>query len=157
MENEELKVLINQIDQSSLSYFDYQTESHHLILSKEMPEKEQLVINDENKEEPIIKNPKKESDAEKIDMNVDASREDNKKLGETIDSPMIGVAYLQANPDEEKYVSVGDYVEKGDTVCIIEAMKLMNEIEASKSGEVTEILIENEEVVEYNQPLIRIK
>ncbi len=76
--------------------------------------------------------------------------------GEAVESPMVGVVYLQPKPDEDPYVKVGDRVEQGDVICIVEAMKLMNEIQAPRSGIVTEILVENEEVVEYKQPLIRI-
>ena len=63
---------------------------------------------------------------------------------------------LQPGPDKDSFVRVGDRVEQGQTICIVEAMKLMNEIQAPKAGLVTEILIENEEVVEFGQPLIRI-
>ena len=69
---------------------------------------------------------------------------------------MVGVVYLQPGPDKDYFVQMGDRVEQGQTICIIEAMKLMNEIQAPKAGIVTEILIENEEVVEFGQPLIRI-
>ncbi|MDN6168281.1 MAG: acetyl-CoA carboxylase biotin carboxyl carrier protein, partial [Lactococcus lactis] len=153
MENEELKSLIEQIDQSSLSYFDYQTDSHHLILSKEMPEiksqKREEQLSSKTKMMEAVPTSAGEEKEEIIETTKEKAKEVIEKEGETIDSPMIGVAYLQANPDEEAYVKVGDRVEAGETICIIEAMKLMNEIQASKSGEVTEILIENEEVVEY--------
>lgn len=75
----------------------------------------------------------------------------------TIDSPIVGTFYDSPSPDAPAYVQVGSKVKKGDVVCIIEAMKLMNEIEAEESGEVVEILVSNEGPVEYNQPLFRIK
>lgn len=156
MENEELEKLINQIDQSNLAYFDYQTESHHLILSKEMPKKSHASSMNEEIER---LNPKsQETQVREANPQTEIKEVKEKEiLGETIDSPMVGVAYLQANPDEASFVKVGDQLKEGDTVCIIEAMKLMNEIQAPRSGEVVEILIENEELVEFNQPLIRIK
>ncbi|OIL91568.1 acetyl-CoA carboxylase, biotin carboxyl carrier protein, partial [Oenococcus oeni] len=74
----------------------------------------------------------------------------------TINSPLVGVAYLQANPDAESYVKVGDQVKAGDVVCVIEAMKMMTEIKSSVSGTVAEILIDNESMVDYDQPLIKV-
>jgi acetyl-CoA carboxylase biotin carboxyl carrier protein len=73
-----------------------------------------------------------------------------------INSPMVGTFYRSPAPNEAPFVEVGDRVRKGQTVCIIEAMKLMNEIEAEISGEVVEVLLDNGEPVEYGQTLIRI-
>lgn len=74
-----------------------------------------------------------------------------------VPSPMVGTFYRAPAPGEAPFVEVGDRVRQGQTVCIIEAMKLMNEIETEVSGQVVEILIQNGEPVEYNQPLMRIK
>ncbi|GAA6622162.1 acetyl-CoA carboxylase biotin carboxyl carrier protein [Scytonema sp. NUACC26] len=74
-----------------------------------------------------------------------------------IPSPMVGTFYRAPGPGEASFVEVGDRVKRGQTVCIIEAMKLMNEIEAEVSGQVVEILLQNSEPVEYGQPLMRIK
>ena len=71
-------------------------------------------------------------------------------------SPMVGTFYRSPSPDEAPFVAVGDRIKLGQTVCIIEAMKLMNEIEAEVSGQVMEILVENGTPVEYGQPLMRI-
>lgn len=73
-----------------------------------------------------------------------------------VPSPMVGTFYRAPAPGEAPFVEVGDRIRKGQTVCIIEAMKLMNEIEAEVSGQVVEILIQNGEPVEYNQPLMKI-
>lgn len=70
---------------------------------------------------------------------------------------MVGTFYRAPGPGESPFVEVGDRVKRGQTVCIIEAMKLMNEIEAEVSGQVVEILLQNSEPVEYGQPLMRIK
>ncbi|MDC0832246.1 acetyl-CoA carboxylase biotin carboxyl carrier protein subunit [Leptolyngbya valderiana BDU 20041] len=71
-------------------------------------------------------------------------------------SPMVGTFYRAPAPDEPPFVEVGDRITTGRTVCIIEAMKLMNEVESEVAGEVVEILVENGEPVEYDQPLMRI-
>jgi acetyl-CoA carboxylase biotin carboxyl carrier protein len=72
-------------------------------------------------------------------------------------SPIVGTYYRSPSPDSAPFVSVGDPIHKGDVLCIIEAMKLMNEIEAEISGTVVEVLVENGQPVEYDQPLFRIK
>jgi acetyl-CoA carboxylase biotin carboxyl carrier protein len=71
-------------------------------------------------------------------------------------SPMVGTFYRSPTPDESPFVEVGDVIQRGQTVCIIEAMKLMNELEAEVSGQVMEILVENGEPVEYGQPLMQV-
>jgi acetyl-CoA carboxylase biotin carboxyl carrier protein len=71
-------------------------------------------------------------------------------------SPVVGTFYRSPGPDEAPFVEIGDRISSGQTVCIIEAMKVMNEIEAEVSGQVMEILIQNGEPVEYNQPLMRV-
>lgn len=73
--------------------------------------------------------------------------------GQEQKSPMVGVFYASSSPEAEPYVKVGSQVKKGDTLCIIEAMKLMNEIESDFTGIVKEILVENGEAVEFGQPL----
>ncbi len=79
------------------------------------------------------------------------------KTGHEIKSPMVGVFYTSPSPDAEPYVTVGSKVKKGDVVCIIEAMKLMNEITADKDGEIAEICVDNGQVVEFSQVLFRMK
>lgn len=76
---------------------------------------------------------------------------------EIIKSPMVGTFYSSASPTSQPFVKVGDKVKKGQVVCIIEAMKLMNEIESEYDGEVVEICAKDEEVVDYGKPLFKIK
>ncbi len=78
-------------------------------------------------------------------------------LGETIDSPMVGTYYEAASPTSASFVKVGDSISVGDTLCIIEAMKMLNQIESEKSGTIKEILVENEQPVEFGQPLFVIE
>lgn len=75
------------------------------------------------------------------------------ETGHTTKSPMVGTFYRSATPGAKSFVEVGDVVKEGDTLCIIEAMKILNEIEADKSGTVRRILAENGQAVEYGQPL----
>jgi len=77
--------------------------------------------------------------------------------GHTVKSPMVGTFYRSSSPGAKAFVEVGSVVKEGETVCIIEAMKILNEIEADKSGTVTRILSENGQAVEYGQPLFIIE
>ena len=82
------------------------------------------------------------------------TQEDNCKI---VKSPMVGTFYLKPDPNSNPYVEIGKKVKKGDILCIIEAMKLMNEIECEFDGEITEILVKDGEMVEYGKPLFKIK
>ena len=77
--------------------------------------------------------------------------------GHSVDSPMVGTYYGAASPGAKNFVNIGDSVSEGDTVCIIEAMKILNQIEADKSGVVKAILVENGQPVEFGQPLVIIE
>lgn len=77
--------------------------------------------------------------------------------GHVVKSPMVGTFYRSASPGAKAFVEVGKSVIQGDTLCIIEAMKILNQIEADKSGTITKILVENAEPVEYGQPLFIIE
>lgn len=74
-----------------------------------------------------------------------------------IKAPMVGTFYASPGPDKDAFVSVGDKVKKGDVVCILEAMKLMNEIESDVEGKVVKILVSDEDMIEYGQPLIEVE
>lgn len=77
--------------------------------------------------------------------------------GHIIRSPMVGTFYASASPDSPAFTEVGQHVNAGDTLCIIEAMKMMNQIEADKSGVIKEILAQNEDAIEFDQPLFIIE
>jgi acetyl-CoA carboxylase biotin carboxyl carrier protein len=77
--------------------------------------------------------------------------------GHVVRSPMVGTFYASASPDSPVFVAVGQHVNAGDTLCILEAMKMMNQIEADKSGVIKEILASNEDAIEFDQPLFIIE
>ncbi len=77
--------------------------------------------------------------------------------GEVITSPTVGVFYAASSPDSEPFVKIGSKIKKGDVLCIVEAMKLMNEITSEVDGEIVDILVNNGQVVEFSQPLFRVK
>lgn len=77
--------------------------------------------------------------------------------GHIVCSPMVGTMYKAPSPDAKPFVQIGDHVNKGDTLCIVEAMKMMNQIEADQAGIITAILVDNGQAVEFGQPLFVIK
>jgi acetyl-CoA carboxylase biotin carboxyl carrier protein len=77
--------------------------------------------------------------------------------GHVVKSPMVGTFYASSSPEAKPFVQVGTVVKEGETICIIEAMKILNEIEADKSGTITRILVDNGQAVEYGQPLFHIE
>ncbi|MDO9435175.1 acetyl-CoA carboxylase biotin carboxyl carrier protein [Hydrogenophaga sp.] len=78
-------------------------------------------------------------------------------VGHTVKSPMVGTFYRASSPGAKSFVEVGDTIKEGETICIVEAMKILNEIEADKSGTVSQILVENGQAVEYGQPMFVIE
>lgn len=153
MKYEELRELITHIDESSLAYVDVETESHHVIISKEVPQ--MRMSQEDSQQAQTITEPSVENEVRTVEIPKENVEIEVK--GEVIEAPMVGVVYLQATPDADPYVKVGDKVEQGDVICIVEAMKLMNEIQAPFSGIITEVFVQNEEVVEYGQPLLRME
>ena len=95
---------------------------------------------------------------QKSNVNIEKYEEKKSTIesGNIITSPMVGTFYLKPSPNAEPYVKVGQKVKKGDVLCIIEAMKLMNEIESEYDGVIEEILVKDSECVEYGKPLFRI-
>lgn len=154
----EVKDLMAQFDQSSLREFSFKTADSELTFSKNeytapvvpaaAPAAPAPAVSVETT--PVATSTPATSETEEADTNIFAE-------GEEVPSPLVGVAYLAPAPDKPAFVSVGDAVKKGQTLLIIEAMKVMNEIPAPKDGIVTEIMVNNEEVVEFGQGLVRIK
>ncbi len=93
------------------------------------------------------------SGTESSPIETETPVEDEKVAGNEVLSPMPGTFYSSPSPEDDAYVNKGDKVNKGDTLCIIEAMKIMNEIEAEEGGVVSKIFVGNGDPVEYNQPL----
>ena len=87
----------------------------------------------------------------------DAAVEAPAPSGHVVKSPMVGTFYTSSSPDSKPFVQVGSMVKDGETICIIEAMKILNEIEADKSGTVSRILVDNGQAVEYGQPMFMIE
>ena len=158
----EIKDLMAQFDQSSLREFSYKNGQDELQFSKN----EARMASEAPAQvapaptavaaSPVVSAPSTpvESAVEEAPAPAETSVAPE---GDVVESPLVGVAYLAAGPDKPAFVTVGDSVKKGQTLVIIEAMKVMNEIPAPKDGVVTEILVSNEEMVEFGKGLVRIK
>lgn len=92
-----------------------------------------------------------------VEINTLSKEETKLPQGHKVRSPMVGTMYTSPSPDASPFVSIGQSVKTGDTLCIIEAMKMFNEIEADKDGKITAILVANGDPVEYDQPLFIIE
>lgn len=145
MEYDKIKQLMEDMGNSKLTSIDIDFPDGTKISMKK--EEKQVVKVVETQE---INNANTNKQEEKILEKI----EENFNI---VKSPMVGTFYLKPSPDSEPYVQVGQKVKKGDTLCIIEAMKLMNEIESEFDGEIAEILLKDGEMVEYGKPLFKIK
>ena len=92
----------------------------------------------------------------KVEEKVEQKNEVSEEY-KIVESPMVGPFYSKSSPDAKEYVEVGSKVKKGDILCIVEAMKLMNEIESEFDGEIVEICVKDGEMVDYGKPLFKIK
>ena len=156
----EIKDLMAQFDQSSLKEFSYKNGTDELVFSKN---EAKLVAETSPAPQPVVPvaaptvAPQAPTTTQVVEAVSETSASESVAEGDLVESPLVGVAYLAAGPDKPNFVSVGDTVKKGQTLVVIEAMKVMNEIPAPKDGVVTEILVENEEMVEFGKGLVRIK
>ena len=158
----EIKDLMAQFDQSSLREFSYSNQSDSLHLSKNegvaSPAPAAVPAQQATPAPAAVLSSQESPAPEAAPASPVASSEVAPAAeGDVVESPLVGVAYLAPSPEKPAFVSVGDQVKKGQTLLIIEAMKVMNEVPAPRDGVVTEILVANEEMVEFGKGLVRIK
>lgn len=155
---QEIRELIKLIDESSIDEFEYENDGSKVVLKKNdvqyaaAPQVQQPVV-----QEAPAKAPQPEA---KAPVKEEAKQEAAEQIDDSlhkIESPMVGTFYARPNPDSDAYVNLGEKVSEESIVCIIEAMKLFNEIEAEVKGEIVEVLVEDGQLVEYGQPLFLVK
>ena len=157
MDYKDIKKLMDDMGDSKIDSLEIEFPEGVKIKMKKNTEKEVVITAPGNIIEasapmtpPAVKKPE-----EKALVNSEKNLEgENVKI---VKSPMVGTFYASSSPDKEPFVSVGDKVHKGQVLCIVEAMKLMNEIESEFDGEIVEVCVKNEDVVEYGTPLFKIK
>ena len=154
MEMEKMIELIDAVSKSDLPGLKYEEEGIKLHLSK----KENTCYVTENLSAPVNAVTTSAAEIKKAAEGdqISGTSAEETPVGNVVESPLVGTFYAAPAEDAESFVKVGDRVEKGQTLGIVEAMKLMNEIESDYSGTVAEILVNNQEGVEYGQPLFRI-
>lgn len=163
MDAKDIKDLILTIDKTSIEKVEIEKSDIKIMITKK-------VINESNN---VVSKLTENTEVKNIESKVvETGNEDNKtEIGSReysksvvndedtyiVKSPIVGTFYEAASPDSPAFVKVGDIVEKGQTLCIIEAMKIMNEIECEVTGEIIEIFASDEDIVEYGQPLMKIR
>ena len=152
MDIRKVKKLIEMLEESQLNEIEIKEgeESVKLVKAISVPVQEQIVTSNAVAPAP---QPAVVNDNVSVDSDTSQSAEDEMISGQTIDSPMVGTFYAAPNPGAKDFVSVGDKISEGDVLCIIEAMKMMNEVKSEFSGTVKQILVDNAEPVEFDQTL----
>ncbi len=148
MKINELKELMKIIEQSSIDVLKLEKEDFKLYYQKQNATNLNIDFEEQNSQT-------ENSDETIIERQHIAVQEDNNF--HQIKSPMIGAFYSRSNPDAEPFVQIGSVVKINQTVCILEAMKLLNEVLSDVDGEIIEILVEDGQIIEYGQPLFVVK
>ena len=156
MDIRKVKKLIEMLEESQLNEIEIKEgeESVKLVKAISVPDQEQIVT---SKIAATAPQPIDMNEVTSVESDTEESTEPETISGKIIDSPMVGTFYAAPNPGAKDFVSVGDKISEGDVLCIIEAMKMMNEVKADSSGIIKQVLIENAEPVEFGQPLFVIE
>ena len=156
MDYQQILELVQEVSKAGLTNFEYTEGNIRIAMSCPQPE-EKIVVPASN----LVLQEAAGAGANTVETAAPAQQEPEQiaeeKGGNVVKSPLVGTFYAAPSEDAQPFVKVGDTVKKGQTLAIVEAMKLMNEIESEFDGVVTEILVENEDNVEYGQPLFRIQ
>ena len=156
MNIKEIKEMINLMNENNLTELEVEKEGMRIRLKKSSSGE---IIMDSNRSRSISQ-PQLGSYIPQTPQNTpthEAPKEKSQTKTTEIKSPMVGTFYRSPSPDKEPFVKVGDIIRKGDHICIIEAMKLFNEIESEYDGKVLKVLVEDAKPVEYEQPLYLIE
>lgn len=156
MDYQQILELVKEVSKAGLTNFEYTEGNIRIAMSCPQPE-EKIVVPASN----LVLQEAAGAGANTVETAAPAQQEPEQiaeeKGGNVVKSPLVGTFYAAPSEDAQPFVKLGDTVKKGQTLAIVEAMKLMNEIESEFDGVVTEILVENEDNVEYGQPLFRIQ
>ncbi|MGM0320484.1 acetyl-CoA carboxylase, biotin carboxyl carrier protein [Enterococcus sp. AZ067] len=158
METHEVKELLSQFDQSTLTELQLKKETFELYFNKNTTSGLQSASTAPASAPAANAAPTPVAPTPAVSATPDTVETAKPVLeGKEVVSPLVGVVYLKPSPDKDNFKQIGDHVKKGDILCIVEAMKVMNEIVSDVDGELVEVLVESEQIVEYNQPLFRVK
>ena len=161
-----IKELIETVNSSDIAYFEYETNDGHIKMDKSLTRNlteaplnsKEFIIKDEDKKEKKASTSNKDTNISQVQsVNKEEIKPSEDENLYVVKAPMVGTFYSSPSPDKEAFVKLGDKVNTSSILCIIEAMKLMNEIECEVNGTIKEILVKDGEMVEYGQPLFKIK
>ncbi|HRI47970.1 MAG TPA: acetyl-CoA carboxylase biotin carboxyl carrier protein [Ignavibacteriaceae bacterium] len=149
-----IKRLVKLVESSEVTELELEEDNQYIRISKKV--KTQAVAY--QPQFPVATQQIQSSQSKEVEVEAKTTpKEESKANVHEVLSPMVGTFYRAPAPDADSYVKVGDSVSAGSILCIVEAMKLMNEIESDVSGKIVKILVENGKPVEYNQPLFLIQ
>jgi acetyl-CoA carboxylase biotin carboxyl carrier protein len=159
MDLKEIKNLVKLVETSDIEELEIQEEGFQVRITKAKAKQETIFTSSDGKilQQLPTQVPGAQPEAPVHEAKIEPLPNGNSENVVEICSPMVGTFYRAPAPDAEPYVQIGDEVHPGKVLCIIEAMKLMNEIEAEVSGKIVKILTENAQPVEYNQPLFLVE
>ena len=140
MQIDEIIKLIETVSKNDVDSLNYATDSEKIVIKKN----KKKFVTGEIQSAPVLQS---------VSFEAVSEKENTKVSGHTVTSPLVGTFYSAPSPDTPSFVNVGDRVKKGQVIGIIEAMKLMNELESDFDGVIKEILVKDEDVVEFGQPL----
>ena len=149
MDLRKIKKLMELLEESGIAEIEVKEGEESIKLSRNITNSTALL--QQTVQQPIM-TPQQQPPqvASEVENKKDNSLNQNRN---TVNSPMVGTFYASASPESKPFVAVGQSVKKGDTLCILEAMKMMNQVQAESDGKILEILIDNAEPVEFDQPL----
>jgi acetyl-CoA carboxylase biotin carboxyl carrier protein len=154
MNLQEIQDLIKFVSKSGVSEVEIERKDFKIIIKSEQKGKEQIIVQAAIPAAPVAAAPSAAPSAAPVAVApIEAAPVNDDAKYITVKSPMIGTFYRSAGPDKDSFVNVGQTIGKGDTLCIIEAMKLFNEIESEVSGKIVKVLVDDASPVEYDQPL----
>ena len=151
MDLRKIKKLMELLEESGIAEIEVKEGEESIKLSRNISSSTNMQIPQ------IIQQPVQTSqppaNQQASDMGTNAVDNLKKEKRNTVNSPMVGTFYASASPESKPFVTIGQSVKKGDTLCILEAMKMMNQVQAESDGKIVEILVDNAEPVEFDQPL----
>lgn len=154
MDEKEIERLLDKFDRSSLKNFELAQDDFKLKFSKREDD-EHIVVGDPVQNGPATSNSSGHEQNEQLQPVSRSVQPVDQNVAE-IKAPLVGVVYFAPSPDKPAYKKQGDHVEKGDVVCVIEAMKMINEVKSDVSGTISNILVEDGSMVEYDQPIFQV-
>ena len=151
MDLRKIKKLMELLEESGIAEIEVKEGEESIKLSRNISSSTNMQVPQ------VIQQPVQSSqpptNQEASDMGVNAVDNLKKEKRNTVNSPMVGTFYASASPESKPFVTIGQSGKKGDTLCILEAMKMMNQVQAESDGKIVEILVDNAEPVEFDQPL----